>query len=569
LNRRLSLPRLGAALLASIAVAMLLRRLAPERRSEVSSHDGGSAAPPALRPVANDRGEWGYIDASGVVRIEPRFRRAEPFAEGLAAVEADSGWGFVDEAGRVVIEPKLHEAQGFSEGRAPVAWGVASGERRGFIDRRGDLVELAGPYDDLGPLREGIARACRQRLHVGFIERNGRFAIEPRFDEARNFHEGFAAVAVWVTTFVPPAGSRSGHSAFESSLRWGYVQRDGSYLVTPRFTKARDFHDGRGVVQCDNGLYGYVDRRGDLAVACELTSALDSDGGAAAGDFGDEGLAWAALPVGCDGVRADGSVAFALPPMTEPRTPGPPSGARPLLMADGRGFGYADLAGRITIAPKFGWASPFAEGLAAVVSLPPQESEFPPRSVGFIDARGELVIAPAFDPMATWLGDAPVFSGGRAAVMVDRAVGFIDRKGRWIVGPRYESAGCFREALAPVKREGRWGFVDREGHEVIEPRFDAVEGFSEGRAAVATSGAWGFVDAAGRLVIPAIYESALPFRDGLACVRESTGEPGSPGTRSSYIDRRGKAVWVSATDFCSVSRDERPCLGRRNGVPGW
>lgn len=47
----------------------------------------------------------GYINKSGEVVIEPQFRKADSFSEGLAAVEKDKQWGYINTSGNWVVEP--------------------------------------------------------------------------------------------------------------------------------------------------------------------------------------------------------------------------------------------------------------------------------------------------------------------------------------------------------------------------------------------------------------------------------------------------------------------------------
>lgn len=66
--------------------------------------DRRDAAPSALLPVEMDEA-WGFIDASGRVRIAPQFDHAERFSEGIATVQLDTEgyWGAIDVNGSTVI----------------------------------------------------------------------------------------------------------------------------------------------------------------------------------------------------------------------------------------------------------------------------------------------------------------------------------------------------------------------------------------------------------------------------------------------------------------------------------
>ena len=68
--------------------------------------------------------------------IGPRFRRAGPFSDGLAAVQVGGQWGYIDADGRVVIEPAFRTAQAF---RGALAY-VTDGTGAHYIDRSGRPV---------------------------------------------------------------------------------------------------------------------------------------------------------------------------------------------------------------------------------------------------------------------------------------------------------------------------------------------------------------------------------------------------------------------------------------------
>jgi hypothetical protein len=79
----------------------------------------------------------------------------------------------------------------------------------------------------------------------GFINRSGKWIIQPIFERAENFSEGFAAV--------------------KENGRWGYINRNGQYEIQPQYDYAMRFSDGMAPVymQMDEGLEEwFIDRQG-------------------------------------------------------------------------------------------------------------------------------------------------------------------------------------------------------------------------------------------------------------------------------------------------------------------
>lgn len=98
--------------------------------------------------LANNR--YGFIDRDGNVVIEPQYRRAAAFSEGLAAVSVDGTMiQFIDRDNNVIVPPAYVEVQSFSGGVAHVKQPGMSWQ---VIDKTGQLVyfvtdQMRADYD--------------------------------------------------------------------------------------------------------------------------------------------------------------------------------------------------------------------------------------------------------------------------------------------------------------------------------------------------------------------------------------------------------------------------------------
>ena len=65
----------------------------------------------------------------------------------------------------------------------------------------------------------------------------------PRYKEARSFSEG-----------VAPVQAQNG--------RWGYINNKNQWIIPARFEDAKEFKDGLAAVK-SNGKWGFINKRGD------------------------------------------------------------------------------------------------------------------------------------------------------------------------------------------------------------------------------------------------------------------------------------------------------------------
>ena len=260
----------------------------------------------------------------------------------------------------------------------------------------------------------------------------------------------------------------------------------------------------------------------------------------------------------------------------------------------GFSWGFINTAGEMVIPAQFDDAHSFSEGLAAVRI----NNEW-----GYIDKTGEAVI-----PFGKFLGVSIV---GRGFVAHDFHDGlaytsyeadgrtytcFINARGEIVIDMRsfadrgIHEASDFKEGLSRIGSNGRMGFMDTSGNIVIElpeeiwwgGSFSRVHDFHEGHAVIMTSGwngyvidkdgntvfsleeagrtfgvgefsegaipvrsneseQFGFVNTAGEVVLPFVYRHAASgFHCGLAVVNTAMGT-------SMYIDVEGNSILSYST----------------------
>lgn len=325
-------------------------------------------------------GKFGYINNKGKIVIPPKFTYASSFSEGLAVVDYDK---FIDTSGKVVMDffdgttgsPVVFP---FSEGMARMVGGCIVAIW-GYIDKKGNRV-ISLPSDVMCyDFSESLARVERMRSNKwGYINREGKFVIEPKFDDAGDFSEGLARVSLGGIMAWPQGetGRIMGN--------WGYINKKGEWVIPPQFDYALDFSEGLAAVGFGgildkhkifiNSRKGYINKKGKFVIPPQYEDARNFS----------EGLA---------GVKIDGK------------------------------WGYINKKGKLVIKPQFVEVSEFSEGLARV-----RCDDWVYGKWGYINKKGKLVIKPQFDGA----GD---FCSGLAKVRVGSKEGYIDKKGKFIWEP--------------------------------------------------------------------------------------------------------------------------------------
>ena len=171
----------------------------------------------------------------------------------LLPMERDGLWGYVNEGGRFVIEPTYLMAMDFTEGGIAA---VVDEEGWVYINQRGEHLIRPFIFDN-GPdyFHEGLARFIKNNK-AGFFDIHGIVVIEPAFDFASPFSEGFAVVCM---------GCRrrevGEHFTVEGG-RYGFIDRTGSIVIPIVYDFADIFSDGKARVQLNNKWF-YINSSGD------------------------------------------------------------------------------------------------------------------------------------------------------------------------------------------------------------------------------------------------------------------------------------------------------------------
>ncbi|WP_455498997.1 WG repeat-containing protein [Coprobacter sp.] len=200
----------------------------------------------------NGKRRYGYVDKRGESVIEPAFADATSFSQGKAAVKDAKGkWGFIDKSGNAVIECRFDEATSFNDRNVALVkenklWGVINKNGEYEIEPQFAMMRNDGKWfqiksegfwgwcDSDGkiviPARYekafGFFNSDRAPVLIGdkwaYIDRKGTVVIKPQFDRSLPFVGNLAAV--WVGDYI------------------GFINKDGRYEINPQYNGiSRDY----------------------------------------------------------------------------------------------------------------------------------------------------------------------------------------------------------------------------------------------------------------------------------------------------------------------------------------
>jgi len=313
----------------------------------------------------------------------------------------------------------------------------------------------------------------------GYVNEAGKAVIKHKYDNARAFSDGLAAV------------NKGGY--------WGLINEAGKEVLKCKYNEVRYFSEEgvaivRSRINVSNGVYankfGVVDKTGSFIVPLEYDTIRDFSNGVAV-------------------VKGEITVKD-----------------YDYTFRKYERWGMIDKTGTIVIPLKYTEISEFSDDL-----LKAEKDNYGRNLCHIINKTGKLIAT------YTEIGE---FSEGLARVQNDDKWGYIDKTGKVVIPVEYKEISEFSEGLlkadgdiidkagkiiAKYSRVGelseglarvqsgssyKWGYIDKTGKVVIPVEYSSADDFSEGFAVVSSSTYypqynWGVIDKTGTLILPVKY----------------------------------------------------------------
>lgn len=247
-------------------------------------------------------------------------------------------------------------ADQFSDGLARVALKANGKEDTIVYLGTSGKIELPADPDRVlsGPFSEGLAFSIDKISNkLGFIDKQGKYAITPRFylagSESRIISKENQLKNCFFSSGLAPVYTEGVTSRIPVTTSCGYVDHKGKFVVKPQFIQGCAFSDGRARVSVRDKSkwmkrWGYIDARGSMAIKPEYIQALD---------------------------------------FTDSRAG--------VLNYLGR-WGFVDPQGKFAVPASYSEVEPFSEGFAAVASAVNDKKRW-----GYIRKNGQWLVEPRFD----------------------------------------------------------------------------------------------------------------------------------------------------------------------------
>jgi hypothetical protein len=232
--------------------------------------------------------EWGVLDRSGKVVLEPCYGGLQRYSEGLAAATVrcwrgdfsrpyPSSWGFIDERGKLVIPHRYVAARAFHDGFALVSQSLPEKSRsgksfvEGFIDKTGRMcfesnfahsmdfnhgVAVKSKGTDKSEPSDCRARLCLINIKGEELTKTGEYheyGLKKQREEALLQSEGLIPV--------------------RQRKLWGFIDLSGKEIIKPQFCYVDHFKEGLAAVSVDGNFYFYINRNGKSVVPGKFLSA--------------------------------------------------------------------------------------------------------------------------------------------------------------------------------------------------------------------------------------------------------------------------------------------------------
>ncbi|MCT8341272.1 WG repeat-containing protein [Flavobacteriaceae bacterium TK19130] len=313
----------------------------------------------------------------------------------------------------------------------------------------------------LGCANQKLVAPVKFEGKYGFIEKDGNWHLEPKFDSIRNFTNGFAdSYKNGKVGVINAKGELVIEHKFDFigniydnrflvllNDKYNFVDLKGELISSEFYYDAEDFSNGLAPVKhSENGKWSYINKNGILQTDTIYDYVNDFDKKHAKVEIAKNHFI----------INRKGQIIDTINIDYQKNT-------RKLRLI---GDSDSGTLGRINrngdtimkgVYTSFGYV---------------QSDKFwynKRGKYGLADTTGTILIEPIYDYL-TYFSD-----NGLAITKKGDKFGYINANGVIIIDFLFDDARGFRNGYAGVKLNGKWGFIDKKGRFIIEPKFDKIE----------------------------------------------------------------------------------------------
>ncbi len=318
----------------------------------------------------------------------------------------------------------------------------------------------------------------------GYLDLNGHVIIAPKFDAARNFNHGLAAVNL--------------------EGKWGMIDTAGSWIINPYYQGIWVFNNGLARVKVFEKGLGFIDIANQMIIPPEHEEAYDFSSNRAR------------IKVGAYYGYIDKQNNQVIPPTFAFASDF--TKYKAVAKKDEK-YGLIDTAGNWIITNKYDYVQYDAQMEGILVK---QNNVY-----HHLFLNGKKVHNQGYI-------QATPFYNDRAWVKNEAGWSLINKTGKIITSIPAKRTIYAEEDLWLIQLDNGFTMADMQGNLLTEEVYDQINKYSEGRAAYYKKPMWGFLDSSGTEIIGSKYLLIWDFKGGVARVADESG--------IYFINRSGKEV---------------------------
>lgn len=414
----------------------------------------------------------------------------------------------------------------------------------GYITKSGKII-IDPIYEYAGEMVNSKA-IVKQKGLFGLINQDGFFSIKPEYNEMQfvtGKEQSLLKVGIKKELFglIKQDGNividalydkistpKNGYSKYFKNGKYGFVNAEGKFLTQNIYDNVSDFSEGLAAVSI-NKMWGYIDTLGNQVVPISMPQASDYN----------EGLA--------------------------------------SFMKDGR-IGYGDMNGKIAIAPKYFYGSPFKNGFAIVKDAYDKYAvidknanpilKFEYDEISFTNIPNLLKIKTENGFRLFDLGEMKYLSKKYfvqiydffqdwALVKFEDKFQYINSKGEFINNRKYVQASNFSNDVALVFDGAKQKILNKNGDEIVS-NYKIISDFKNNRAFIEIAPKkFKLINRQLQEVSNATFYQISPFNNGIAKVMNQN-------KMFTYIDTNGVEITKMKFDLAKDFTENLAAVKKEN-----